>query len=211
MDTQLIFLGAPGSGKGTQAVRLVKEKGYKHISTGDLLRSEIRKESELGKKVKKIVDEGGLVDDQTVLALLQSNCLINKNAYVFDGFPRNFDQAKSLDQMVLRGAPTKVIYFDLDVDLLIERLKYRRTCSKCNEIYNLKTSPPAVEDTCNKCGHKGLIQRQDDQAEVVKKRMDVFKNTISPVLSYYSERGILQKVDAAEDMDSVYKDILKNL
>jgi len=211
METQLIFLGAPGSGKGTQATRLENNKGYHHISTGDLLRSEIKKQSDLGIRVKQIVDSGGLVDDGIVLSLLKLNCDTKRYSYIFDGFPRNLEQAKSLDHQVLQGVDTKVVYFELKTDILIDRLKNRRTCSKCNEIYNLVTSPPKVENTCDKCGSVGLVQRLDDQPEVVKKRMEVFENTINPVLEYYDQKGLLVKVNAAEEVEAVYGEILKGI
>ncbi|MCR9205554.1 MAG: nucleoside monophosphate kinase, partial [Halobacteriovoraceae bacterium] len=186
MKPQLILLGAPGSGKGTQAARLVEELGYGHLSTGDLLRKEIKSGSELGKKVTGIMEAGKLVDDQTVLELLNANCDLSSNAYIFDGFPRNGDQAKALDDVVLKEVKARAVYFEIDLDLLAKRLTNRRTCSGCGAIYNLISKAPKKEGVCDLCGSE-LNQRKDDNEETVKTRLQVFKDTIAPVLAHYEE------------------------
>lgn len=206
MMPQLILLGAPGSGKGTQAARLVSELGYQHISTGDLLRKEIKSGSELGKKVQGIMDSGKLVDDNTVLELLNSNCDLRNSSYIFDGFPRNKEQAKALDEVVLRDTPSKAVYFDIDLDLLAARLTNRRTCSGCGEIYNLLSKAPKVEGKCDLCGAE-LAQRKDDNEETVKTRLGVFRETIEPVLSHYELGGRLSKVDASSAPDDVFSSL----
>lgn len=199
---QLILLGAPGSGKGTQASKLVSEHGYKHLSTGDLLRKEISEGSDLGKKVSQIMEEGKLVDDKTVLELLQKNTDLTSQSYIFDGFPRNIEQAKALDSEVLKDVSAKAVYFDIDFNVLIERIVNRRTCSKCGAIYNLATKPPQDPTKCDKCGGE-LKQRKDDNEETVKTRLNVFKEAIDPVLDYYESKGALEKVDATADEDTV--------
>lgn len=206
MKSQLILLGAPGSGKGTQASKLVSELGYGHLSTGDLLRKEINSDSELGKRVQGIMNEGKLVDDMTVLELLNANCDLENNAYIFDGFPRNGEQAKLLDEHVLKGAKAKAIYFEIDLNELADRLVNRRTCSGCGEIYNLKTKAPQKEGICDKCGGE-LKQRKDDNAETVKTRLGVFEETIGPVLDYYEETGRLVRLDASQGSDQVFKSL----
>jgi adenylate kinase len=203
MMPQLILLGAPGSGKGTQAARLVKELGYNHLSTGDLLRKEIKSGSDLGNKVQGIMNEGKLVDDDTVLELLNANCDLNSNVYIFDGFPRNQEQAKALDSVVLKDAKSKAVYFDIDLELLAARLTNRRTCSGCGEIYNLLSKAPSKEGICDKCGSE-LTQRKDDNEETVKTRLQVFKDTIEPVLAHYEESGRLARVDASKAPDEVF-------
>lgn len=208
MKPQLILLGAPGSGKGTQASRLVSELGYEHISTGDLLRKEIKSESELGKKVQGIMDAGKLVDDQTVLELLNSNCELESSAYIFDGFPRNGDQAKLLDEHVLKTAKSKAVYFEIDLELLASRLTNRRTCSSCGEIFNLKFKAPKVDGKCDKCGGE-LTQRKDDNEETVKTRLNVFKETVEPVLAHYESTGRLSKLDASQSPDIVFEALRK--
>ena len=208
MKPQLILLGAPGSGKGTQAARLVSELGYEHISTGDLLRKEIKSGSALGQKVQGIMDAGKLVDDNTVLELLNANCDLSANQYIFDGFPRNIEQVKLLDAEVLKDAKSRAVYFDIDLDKLAARLINRRTCSSCGEIYNLLTKAPAKEGTCDKCGGE-LAQRKDDNEETVKTRLQVFKDTVTPILEYYEAAGRLGKIDASQAPDAVFGDLAK--
>lgn len=204
---QIILLGAPGSGKGTQAAQLVEELGYKHISTGDLLRKEISEGSELGQRVKSIMDNGDLVDDHTVLELLKKNCDLNNNVYIFDGFPRNLEQAKLLDEVVLKDVSKKAIYFDIDLEILIERVVNRRLAPKSGEIYNLKTKPPKVPGKCDVSGEE-LIQRKDDNEETVRNRLNVFKSTIDPVLDYYEKTGNLIRIDASRTSREVMDQLL---
>lgn len=204
---QIILLGAPGSGKGTQAAQLVEKLDYNHISTGDLLRKEISEGSELGLKVKSIMDKGDLVDDQTVLELLKKNCDLGKNAYIFDGFPRNLEQAELLDQVVLKDVGKKAIYFDIDLEILVERVVNRRLAPKSGEIYNLKTKPPKVAGKCDVSG-EDLIQRKDDNEETVRNRLNVFKSTIDPVLEYYEQNGSLVRVDASRSSGEVMDQLL---
>lgn len=208
MKPQLILLGAPGSGKGTQAKRLIDDMGYNHVSTGDLLRNEIAKESELGLKVKSIMDAGNLVDDQTVLDLLNANCEISSSSYIFDGYPRNLEQSKALDENVLKGANSTAIYFDIDLEILIERIINRRVAPKSGEIYNLITRPPKVEGKCDVSG-EDLVHRKDDNEDTVRNRMNVFKDNIDPVLSYYESQGRLHRVDASKPAAEVFTQIEK--
>lgn len=207
MKAQLILLGAPGSGKGTQAARLVSDLGYKHISTGDLLRNEIAKKTELGKKVQGIMTRGELVDDATVLELLNANCDLTSGSYIFDGFPRNIDQAKALDSEVIKDVAHKAIYFDIDLNILAERLVNRRTCGDCGEIYNLLSKAPKVDGVCDKCSGTSLNQRKDDNEESVKTRLGVFKSTIDPVLNYYEERGALKRIKASASSAEVFEEV----
>ncbi len=208
MKPQLILLGAPGSGKGTQAARLVSELGYEHISTGDLLRKEIKSGSDLGQKVQGIMDAGKLVDDHTVLELLNANCDLDTHQYIFDGFPRNHDQSKLLDEEVLKETASRAVYFDIDLDMLAARLVNRRTCSGCGEIYNLLSKAPKADGVCDKCGGE-LAQRKDDNEETVKTRLQVFKDTVEPILSYYEESGRLGRIDASQAPDAVFESLKK--
>ncbi|PIP90647.1 MAG: adenylate kinase [Bdellovibrionales bacterium CG12_big_fil_rev_8_21_14_0_65_38_15] len=207
MASQLIFLGAPGSGKGTQAARVVSELGYVHLSTGDLLRSEIKSGSVLGKKVTAIMDAGKLVDDQTMIELLKANCDLSDKNYIFDGYPRNGDQAKVLDSEFLKGTSSKAIYFDIDLDLLAKRLVNRRTCGDCGEIYNLISKPPKTAGVCDKCGGHNLQQRKDDNEETVKTRLGVFREAIEPVLAHYQGQDRLIRVDASASSDAVFNEL----
>ncbi len=209
MKPHLIILGAPGSGKGTQAAKLV-EKGYKHISTGDLLRSEVAKGSELGQKVSGIISRGDLVDDNTVMALLKANCELDKVSYIFDGFPRNIAQAEMLDAELLLGRKTLTVYFKIDLDVLVERVVNRRTCSNCGEIFNLKTKAPHVANVCDKCGKTGTLnQRKDDAQDIVASRLRIFADTVEPMLQHYRSKGSLVEVDASMPESEVCNELEK--
>lgn len=210
MKPQLILIGAPGSGKGTQAKNLINEYGYSHVSTGDLLRSEISKESELGKKVKSILSTGDLVDDQTVLDLLNANCDVSNNSYIFDGYPRNLEQSKALDSQVLKGVKSVAVYFDIDLEILVSRIINRRVAPKSGEIYNLITRAPKVDGICDVSGEP-LVHRKDDTEQVVRNRMNVFKDNIKPVLSYYKTTERLFKIDADNEASYVFDELKKIL
>ena len=203
MKQQFIFLGAPGAGKGTQASILVEKYGLKHISTGNLLRNEITSNSPLGKRVKTTLDKGKLVDDETVLELLKANCNLEEDSYVFDGLPRNINQAKSLDKSILKEAPSKAFYFRITTEYLLKRLVNRRNCDKCGEIFNLITKPPKQEGVCDKCGHTPLVHRKDDKKEVVEKRLTTFHKEIDPIIEYYKSDERLIELDASQDSDRV--------
>ena len=207
MKSHLIFIGAPGSGKGTQASKFVTEKNFKHISTGDLLRSEISKMSPLGLEVKKVMDEGKLVSDELVIRLLQANINLNAAQYIFDGYPRNLAQAETLDKEVLKGSPSMAVYFEINMGKLVERLTNRRTCKDCGAIYNLISKKPKVMGVCDVCGGTNLIQRADDKEEVITNRLAVFKETVDPVLKYYQDQGRLMKVDAEAAVDVIFNQI----
>jgi adenylate kinase len=207
MKSHLILIGAPGSGKGTQASKLVADRGFKHISTGDLLRSEIAKQTVLGLEVKKVMDEGKLVSDDLVIRLLQANINLTQSQYIFDGYPRNLAQAQTLDKEVLKGSPSVAVYFEINTARLVERLTNRRTCKNCGAIYNLISKKPKVMGVCDQCGGTDLVQRADDKEEVIKNRLTVFSETIDPVLKYYQDLGRLMKVDAETAVDDIFNQI----
>ncbi len=207
MKSHLIFIGAPGSGKGTQASRFVADKGFKHISTGDLLRNEVAKGSVLGQEVKKVMDSGALVSDDLVIRLLQANIDLAKSQYIFDGYPRNIAQAQTLDKEVLKSAPSTAVYFDIDMGKLVERLTNRRTCKTCGAIYNLISTKPKITGVCDKCGGTDLVQRADDKEEVISNRLKVFQETVNPVLKYYQDLGRLMRVDAEKSPDVIFNQI----
>lgn len=206
-----VFIGAPGSGKGTQAAKLVAEKGCKHISTGDLLRGEIAKGSELGQQVKAVLDSGALVSDDLVIKLIHANADLDKNSYIFDGYPRNLVQAETLDREVLKGRPSLAIYFEIDLQKLISRLTNRRTCKDCGAIYNLVSQAPKKAGVCDKCGGTNMVHREDDKEEVIKKRMDVFTQNTQPVLDYYNRANRLMTVDAENSIELLYQQISSRL
>jgi adenylate kinase len=207
MKSHLIFIGAPGSGKGTQASKLVSDRGFKHISTGDLLRAEIAKQSPLGLEVKKVMDAGQLVSDDLVIRLLQAYIDLEASQYIFDGYPRNIAQAQTLDKEVLKGAPSMVVYFEINMSKLVERLTNRRTCKDCGAIYNLISKKPKITGTCDQCGGTDLVQRADDKEDVITNRLKVFQDTVDPVLKYYQDLGRLMKVDAELSPDVIFNQI----
>ena len=201
----LILLGAPGSGKGTQSAKLVKELGYFHVSTGNLLRDEIARESELGKRVKAVMDAGQLVSDELVLELLKANLNLSENSYIFDGYPRNEVQAETLNG-ILEGHQYLAVYFKLDTENLVERLTNRRVTKDGKHIYNLKTNPPKVAGVCDITGEE-LIQRDDDKEEVVRDRMKVFDSTMGPVIDKYRKLGKVVEVNADQSPEAVFTEI----
>jgi len=207
MKAHLIFIGAPGSGKGTQAGRFVAERQFKHVSTGDLLRAEIAKKSVLGLEVKKVMDEGSLVSDELVIRLLQANVELLKSQYIFDGYPRNIAQAQTLDKDVLKGSASIAVYFEIDKNKLVARLTNRRTCKDCGAIYNLLSKLPKITGICDQCGGTNLVQRADDKEDVISNRLKVFEDTVSPVLKYYQDLGRLMKVDAEQSPDVIFNQI----
>jgi adenylate kinase len=207
----LIFIGAPGSGKGTQAAKLVSENGLKHISTGDLLRSEIAKDSDLGKKVKSVLDSGELVSDDLVISLILANTDLDKNSYIFDGYPRNLAQAQTLDKDVLKGRASVAVYYEIDLAKLVLRLTNRRTCKDCGTIYNLLTQAPKKDGVCDKCGSTNMVHRDDDKEDVIKKRMSVFSENTQPVLDYYKSTNRLMTVNAENSIELLYEQISSQL
>jgi adenylate kinase len=210
MSKNLVFIGPPGSGKGTQSGKLKTEKGFNHISTGDLLRREITVESELGLRVKKVMDDGQLVSDDLVVELIKTNIDLDHKSYIFDGYPRNIAQAQTLHEHILAGHDYRAVYFEVDTEKLVTRLTNRRVTKDGKQIYNLLTNPPKVAGVCDVTGDP-LIQRNDDKEEVIRKRMDVYKSAVGSVLEYYEKLNILKTVKAQNTVEEVYNEILNAL
>ena len=206
MVKHLIFMGAPGSGKGTQAEKLVKEHGFNHISTGNLLRAEVAKGTELGQKVDTVLKAGQLVSDDLMKSLLEAN--INKEvSTIFDGYPRNIDQAHVLAE-VLGQSEYQALFFDVNVEDIVERLTNRVTCKDCGAIYNLQSHKPQKEGVCDNCGGTNLFQRADDKEEVIRDRQKVYKDSTAPVLAHYEGEQKLARIDANKPIDEIYKEVL---
>jgi len=209
MKKIIILLGPPGAGKGTVGEKLSKLLNFPLISTGDLLRENVKEKTELGIKAKEYMEKGELVPDNIVFSVLferikNDDC---KYGFILDGFPRNINQAENLNKL-LEDGKTKVIYLKADDDFLIRRLSNRRICEKCGAIYHLINLPPKVEGICDKCGGK-LIQRDDDKEEVVRNRLKVYHNLTSPLLNYYGNKGILFQVDATKKLEEIVSEIIK--
>jgi len=207
---RLVFLGAPGAGKGTQAKKLVEKYGIPQISTGDLLRAAVAQGTALGKEAKSYMDRGELVPDQVVLGMVkerlsQDDC---KKGFILDGFPRNVAQAEALDKMLAEMNIPLDLALNIDVPFedLMKRLTGRRTCKSCGQMYNIYYSPPKVEGKCDKCGGD-LFQRDDDKEETIKKRLDVYKAQTEPLIDYYSKKGILKSVSGTGSIDEIFNSI----
>ena len=194
-----VFLGPPGAGKGSLAVKVAEDYKIPHISTGDIFRATIKAQTPLGVKVKAIIDSGSLVSDELTFELVkdrlaQDDC---KNGYILDGFPRTIPQAEMLDGLV---ADLKVVNFQISDDIVIGRLSTRRVCKACGANYNIKTLPPKVEGICDKCGGE-LYQRDDDKQESILHRMDVYREQTEPLINYYKNKGKITDLDASIETD----------
>ncbi len=199
----LILLGPPGAGKGTVAKRLAAEHGYLHLSTGDILREEVARGTELGKKAKAYMDAGELVPDELILAMVKER-VAEKDGVLFDGFPRTLAQARGLEEF---ATVDMVVFLELDRDTVVRRLSARRVCPKCGALYNLLTQPPKEDERCDRCGAE-LIQRDDDKPEVISRRFQVYMRDSAPLVDYYQEKGILVRVDAARPPEEVYSAVV---
>lgn len=211
---KLIIMGPPGAGKGTQATLIKDAYHIPHISTGDMFREAIEKQTALGIEAKKNIDKGMLVPDEITIGLVrerlsQDDC---KDGFLLDGFPRTIAQAKALDE-ILKDLHTKldaVINIDVNFDVLINRIVGRRVCPKCGASYHLVNFPPQKEGICDKCGTT-LIQRKDDTKETVVTRLDVYTNQTEPLLNYYKDENLLINIDGMGDIDVIFSNIKSSL
>ncbi len=206
----LILLGAPGAGKGTQAKKIVEKYGIPHIATGDILREAVAKGTELGKKAKEYMDRGELVPDEIVIGIVkerlqQPDC---EKGFLLDGFPRTLKQAEALDDMLkeLGKKIDAVIYIDVPEEEVVKRIVNRRTCRNCGAVYHLIYAPPKEPNKCDKCGGE-LYQRDDDKEETVRQRFKVYMENTAPLIEYYEKKGILYKVDGTKNIDEVFQQI----
>jgi len=209
---RLVLLGPPGAGKGTLAGFLNKELDIPHVSTGDILREEMKNNTPLGQEVKKYVESGGLVPDEVVIKLIKnkfSNGEVDKG-YMLDGFPRTEVQAKDLDAIltILDKPVDYAVYLDASLPVVIERLTGRRICRSCSAIFHIKNNPPKKEGVCDECGGE-IYQRPDDNEETIRTRMDVYLENTKPVIDYYNAQGKLKKVDADKDSQEVQENLMK--
>ncbi len=199
---RVVFLGPPGSGKGSQAKFVVENYGIDHISTGDLLRSAVREGTDIGKQVSDIMEQGSLVPDDVVLQLI-SNYLDDSdlsNGFLFDGFPRSQIQAEQLQKILAdRKVPLSfVLHLQIDSEAVVKRLSGRRTCLDCGRIYNVFFDPPTAEGQCNDCPTAGeLNQRADDNEDSIRHRLSVYESETAPLLGYYTQANLLREVNAS--------------
>ena len=204
----IVLLGAPGAGKGTQAAKLVEEFATPHISTGDILRAAVKNQTELGKKAKGYMDAGDLVPDSLIIDLMderlrEPDC---EKGFILDGFPRTTAQAVALDDMLARleRPLDAALLVDVDPEVIIKRLAERRCCKECGYIGT------AADATCPKCGGE-MYQRDDDNETTVRNRLDVYAKSTSPLIDYYKGKGLLKSVDGDRPVDTVYVDVKAQL
>ena len=201
-----ILLGPPGAGKGTQAARLTEVHDVPHISTGDILRENVRNGTQLGLEAKRFMDAGDLVPDEVLIGLVASRLEEPDAArgFLFDGFPRTVPQAEALDQLLAdRDTPLDVVLeLVIDHEDVVRRLTGRRTCAGCGRIFHVDFDPPTAEGVCDACGGE-LVQREDDTEAVVRNRLEVYREQTEPLVAFYGERGLVRQLPATGSMDEV--------
>ncbi|MCR9257373.1 MAG: adenylate kinase [Alphaproteobacteria bacterium] len=207
----LILLGPPGAGKGTQARRLQDNHGLIQLSTGDMLRAAVAEGTEIGKQAKAVMDRGDLVSDDILIGMIseridQDDC---KNGFILDGFPRTTAQAEALDGMLRdKGLHlAKVVELAVDEEALVDRITGRYTCANCGQGYHDSFQKPSVDGVCDNCGATEFKRRADDNEEAVRTRMQAYRAQTAPILPYYRDKGILSEVDGMADIDEVTKQI----
>jgi adenylate kinase len=206
----LVLMGLPGAGKGTQAEKIVEKYNIPHISSGDMFRTAIKDGTELGIQAKSFMDQGALVPDEVTIGIVRERLSKDdcKKGFLLDGFPRTVAQAEALENILtdLDRQINFVINIDVDKEILMERLTGRRICKSCGSTYHLVFNPPAKEDTCDRCGGE-LYQRADDNAETVQNRLDVNLKQTQPLLDFYGEKGYLQNINGQQDINKVFEDV----
>ncbi|MGN8647813.1 adenylate kinase [Gracilibacillus sp. HCP3S3_G5_1] len=210
----LILMGLPGAGKGTQAERIVEKYDIPHISTGDMFRLAIKEGTELGQKAKSYMDEGALVPDEVTIGIVKERLSKDdcQKGFLLDGFPRTLAQAEALDDLLssMNRSIDYVLHVDVEKDELIQRLTGRRICPECGTAYHVIFNPPKVEGVCDKDGAT-LIQREDDQPSTVKNRLEVNLEQTQPMLDFYSNKGDLVTINGSQEIDKVFSDIDEKL
>ncbi|MBS4193341.1 adenylate kinase [Bacillus sp. FJAT-49705] len=206
----LVLMGLPGAGKGTQAEKIVQKYGIPHISTGDMFRAAIKDETELGLQAKSFMDKGELVPDEVTIGIVRERLSKGdcKKGFLLDGFPRTVAQAEALEDILtqLDKKINYVINIDVDNGILMERLTGRRICKDCGATYHLVFNPPAKDGVCDRCGGE-LYQRADDNEATVKNRLDVNIKQTKPLLDFYETKGYLRNIDGQQQIDKVFADV----
>lgn len=211
---RLILLGPPGAGKGTQAEKIANEYNIPHISTGDIFRANIKNETKLGLKAKQYIDNGELVPDSVVVAIVEDRIKQDdtRNGFLLDGFPRTENQALALDDVLneMEISLDAVINIKVDSQILVSRITGRRICKDCGATYHIEFNPPAEEGVCDLCGGE-LYQRSDDNEDTVQNRIDVYNKQTAPLIEYYSKQDLIKTIDGEQAIDKVFTDIVKKL
>ena len=211
----IVFLGAPGSGKGTQAAIIQKKINIPKLSTGDILRQMVSKESELSTKLKKIMDAGDLVPDELILQLIEDKITSPdcKKGFILDGFPRTLVQAKALDSILFKNSYSKLKVFRLKVtdDEIVKRIAGRFSCKNCGASYHKYTKPPIKDGVCDECGSMDFVYREDDSEESVKNRLSIYNQKTHPLIEYYRQQKILFEIDAMREVNEISSEILSKI
>ncbi len=213
-ELNIILMGPPAAGKGTQSELIVEKFAVPHISTGDMFRAAISNKTPLGLKASEYMNQGALVPDEVTIGLVEERLLKEdcRKGFLLDGFPRTIPQAEALDKLLEKMGRriNSVILMVADDEVLTSRITSRRVCPSCGASYNILTKKPKVEGVCDCCGEK-LIQRKDDNAEAFKVRLEAYASQTYPIAKHYEEKGVLGKVDALQSIDAVFSDIQKIL
>jgi len=202
--SRVALLGPPGAGKGTQAKRIVRETGLVHLSSGDILRDEVSRATELGRTAKRFMERGELVPDGLIIDMIRGRIESAESGFLLDGFPRTVEQAEALEGITPIDV---VINIEISREEVVARLTARRVCEGCGKIYNLLYDPPADEATCGACGGR-LLQRDDDKHNVIENRYDVYERSTAPLIDHYRDRGLLHEVDGTRSSDEVLSEIM---
>lgn len=211
----IIFLGMPGSGKGTQAEMLVERLGIAHLSTGDMLRARIALGDEIGRKAKDIISGGNFMPDDIMLRMIEDRIAMDDcgKGFLLDGFPRTLAQAEGLDALLARKGRKldAVIALMVDEEILVERVSGRFSCKTCGAAYHDKFNRPKVDGVCDHCGGTEFVRRSDDTPETIRKRVEIFHRETAPIIPYYETRGLLRRVNGMGSIEEVKKDIASAL
>jgi adenylate kinase len=207
---RVVFLGPPGVGKGTQAVRLAQSRGVPHVSTGDILRDAVKNGTPVGVRARSFMDHGKLVPDEVVIGIIEERfrTMGLEKGFALDGFPRTVPQAEALAALLsrLQASLDRVLYFDAPDDVIVERLSGRRTCRGCGSIYHVKFMPARSAEICDKCGGP-LYQRPDDEEKAIRERLRVYKAQTSELIRYYGDRKLLRRIESSRSPEEIARDV----
>ena len=210
MTTRVIFLGAPGCGKGTQASQLAKLLNIPHIDTGSMLREEIALQSEEGKLAESFMNQGQLAPATLVVRIIKNRLLRDdaQNGFILDGFPRSPEQAQMFEDIMSETGIViqHVLNIEVDENILIDRMAYRKSCNSCGEKYNTKFKAPKVDNVCDKCGAE-LTQRADDNVETAAKRIETYKKETEPLIAHYTEKNLVRNINGNQEINKILSDI----